>query len=563
MVSMAIMVASFRDSLDAWLERILPADVYLRAATGGDTAFLPPDVQARIAALPGVRRADFLREQQLALDPARPRIVLHGANCRSPRILRAACRSSARRSQVAADAPPPVWVNEAAADLYGFTPGAVSRRCRSRDARCRSPSPASGATTHDRRARSRWSASDTSALDRRCDGHERRAMVRRGRGPRRRGRGPARSSGGDQLEISICPARFATLSLRDLRPHVRRHLRAGARRRRHRPRRAVVVVRRARARAATRVRRAAPPRDDAAPGRRDARDGRSSSSSGIGLVVGLALGFAISLILIHVVNRQSFHWGMELFAAVGHARRVRRHGARAVDLDGARERPPGDGRRRRPRGEGRLVSRDEAPRDSSHCRWRWWLRVRIADEGYPPVEPGPPLSFPRDHGSHPDFRTEWWYVTGWLKDATGRDYGVQVTFFRNRPRIAEDNPSAFAPRQLLFAHAAIADPALGRLRHDQRAARAGFGLAEAADETTHVVIDDWSLVLDGGVYHARIASREFAFDLRFTASAAGPAEGRGGLFAQGSATGAGELLLQPATARRHRNDRHRRQGNRP
>jgi predicted secreted hydrolase len=141
----------------------------------------------------------------------------------------------------------------------------------------------------------------------------------------------------------------------------------------------------------------------------------------------------------------------------------------------------------------------------------------FADEGYPPVEPGYPLSFPRDHGSHPDFRTEWWYITGWLTDETGRDYGVQVTFFRHRPRIAEVSPSAFAPRQLLFAHAAIADPALGRLRHDQRAARAGFGLAEAAAETTHVVIDDWSLVLDGGVYHARIASREFAFDLRFTA----------------------------------------------
>ena len=50
--------------------------MYLRAASGGDTAYLPPDAQARIAALPGVRRAEFLREQQLLLDPARPRIVL-------------------------------------------------------------------------------------------------------------------------------------------------------------------------------------------------------------------------------------------------------------------------------------------------------------------------------------------------------------------------------------------------------------------------------------------------------------------------------------------------------
>jgi predicted secreted hydrolase len=139
-----------------------------------------------------------------------------------------------------------------------------------------------------------------------------------------------------------------------------------------------------------------------------------------------------------------------------------------------------------------------------------------AEAEYPLVEVGHALSFPRDHGSHPDFRTEWWYVTGWVADAAGRDYGIQVTFFRHRPRIAEQSPSAFAPRQLLFAHAALADPAVGRLRHDQRAARAGFGLAEAAEGTTHVIIDDWSLAASGDAYRARIVAREFALDLRFT-----------------------------------------------
>ena len=139
-----------------------------------------------------------------------------------------------------------------------------------------------------------------------------------------------------------------------------------------------------------------------------------------------------------------------------------------------------------------------------------------AEADYPAVAPGRPLSFPRDHGSHPDYRTEWWYLTGWVTDTAGRDYGVQVTFFRHRPRIAESNPSAFAPRQLLFAHAAIADPALGRLRHDQRAARAGFGLATASEETTRVVIDNWSLDLADDIYHARVVARDFELDLRFT-----------------------------------------------
>jgi len=148
---------------------------------------------------------------------------------------------------------------------------------------------------------------------------------------------------------------------------------------------------------------------------------------------------------------------------------------------------------------------------------------------YPPVVPGVPLAFPRDYGSHPAFRIEWWYVTGWL----GTDHGFQVTFFRLRPGIAEDNPSAFAPRQLLFAHAALVDARHGRLRHDQRAARAGFGLAQAAEATTDVRIDDWSLSLDGGAYAARIPAREFALELVLTPTQPPLLEGDGGYSRKG------------------------------
>lgn len=160
-------------------------------------------------------------------------------------------------------------------------------------------------------------------------------------------------------------------------------------------------------------------------------------------------------------------------------------------------------------------------------------RHALAAGAYPPVEPGHAFRFPRDHGSHPDFRVEWWYVTGWLADGAGNDYGVQVTFFRNRPRVDEENPSAFAPRQLLFAHAALASLQAGGLRHDQRAARAGFGLAAASAETTRVVIDDWSLALDGDVYRARVAARGFALELAFTATAPVLANGEGGYSRKG------------------------------
>lgn len=149
----------------------------------------------------------------------------------------------------------------------------------------------------------------------------------------------------------------------------------------------------------------------------------------------------------------------------------------------------------------------------------WLAAAPCARAGvaYPRVERGASLAFPRDHGSHPDFRTEWWYVTGWAREADGTEFGVQVTFFRNRPGIAEASGSRFAPKQLLFAHAAVADARAGRLRHDQRAARAGFGLAEAAEAMTDVRVDDWTLRLAGDTYHARVAARDFVLDLAFTA----------------------------------------------
>ena len=94
---------------------------------------------------------------------------------------------------------------------------------------------------------------------------------------------------------------------------------------------------------------------------------------------------------------------------------------------------------------------------------------------FAPVVPGRRLVFPRDHGAHPEFRTEWWYITGWLEE-NGAPLGFQVTFFRTRTGLGEDNPSSFAPRQVLFAHAALSDPRTGRLLHGQRIAREGFGL---------------------------------------------------------------------------------------
>jgi len=129
-----------------------------------------------------------------------------------------------------------------------------------------------------------------------------------------------------------------------------------------------------------------------------------------------------------------------------------------------------------------------------------------------PVVPGKPLVFPRDFGAHARFRIEWWYVTGQL-ESEGGTLGFQVTFFRLSNPAAEDNPSRFSPRQLLFAHVALADPARGRFLHDQRAERAYDGLVAAETANTGVRIDDWSLVREAGAYRARIAAAGFRLDL--------------------------------------------------
>jgi len=152
---------------------------------------------------------------------------------------------------------------------------------------------------------------------------------------------------------------------------------------------------------------------------------------------------------------------------------------------------------------------------------------------YPAVRRGVALAFPRDHGSHPEYRTEWWYITGWVKTKAGAELGLQVTFFRSRPGIGEGNPSRFAPGQLLFAHAALSDARIGRLLHDQRAARAGFGLAAASERDTEVYVDDWRLERNGDAYMARVAGREFDFSLRFRPTQPLLLQGEGGFSRKG------------------------------
>jgi putative ABC transport system permease protein len=123
MVAMAIMVHSFRDSFEVWLARLLPADIQFRSSYGGDTAVLSAAVQARISALDGVTRADFRRTQSLLLRADRPAVTLIARDIVRERAAETLPLLREAPATLAAAGLPPAWISEAVVDLYGFKPG--------------------------------------------------------------------------------------------------------------------------------------------------------------------------------------------------------------------------------------------------------------------------------------------------------------------------------------------------------------------------------------------------------------------------------------------------------
>ena len=117
-VAMAIMVASFRDSVDQWLGQILPADLYVRAGRASGSGHLDEALQARIAALPGVGRVDFIRHDTLRLTPGQPPVALIARPVAAdgsdlPLVARAGAWGTLPR----------IWISEALQDLRGWQPG--------------------------------------------------------------------------------------------------------------------------------------------------------------------------------------------------------------------------------------------------------------------------------------------------------------------------------------------------------------------------------------------------------------------------------------------------------
>ena len=402
-VSMAIMVTSFRSSLDAWLGARAAGATCTSASPAADGAPLAPSRPgAHRRRCPASRASSSAARGPAAARSARPRVVAPAARpiaeADAPSL--AAAASMRRRPAPPGRAAAGVGQRGRCSISTTSRPAAPSS-CRSRAAtvavlrrrrlprlrsparaRCRSRATPYVALTGDRTA-------TDAALWRRAGRARRRRCARRSQ---------RELPGGDRLEIAL-PGEIRALSLQVVRPHVRGHLRAGDRRDRDRPDRAcrprsapLVLARRAR------VRRAAPRRHDAPAGRRDARRPKALATARLGVGVGLVLGAAISLMLIYVVNRQSFHWGMELALPCGELALFALGRGRAGDADRGRQRPAGDGRRRRARGEGGLVRRRASSRRAAAGRRRGALGAAALPGGRRPAARS---SFPRDHGRHP------------------------------------------------------------------------------------------------------------------------------------------------------------------
>jgi predicted secreted hydrolase len=140
-----------------------------------------------------------------------------------------------------------------------------------------------------------------------------------------------------------------------------------------------------------------------------------------------------------------------------------------------------------------------------------------------------PFGFPLDHGPHPEFRTEWWYVTGNLASDDGRDFGFQLTIFRSAlsPHLPATE-SAWGTNQAYMAHFALTDVAGGRFHAFERFARGAAGLAGASTEPFRVWLEDWTIESArveavGAQGRADAVARSDAFPLRLRAEQEGVA----------------------------------------
>lgn len=154
------------------------------------------------------------------------------------------------------------------------------------------------------------------------------------------------------------------------------------------------------------------------------------------------------------------------------------------------------------------------------------------------AKPGYRYHFPKDHGAHERFRTEWWYYTGHLTAAGGRRFGFELTFFRRGvpPDQVRTHPSQWSIQQLYLAHFALTDIDGKRFIYADKLSRDGLGKAGADPDKLHVWIDRWSVVTEDPAssrHRLQAATDTVAIDLQVTPGKPPVVHGREGISRKG------------------------------
>ena len=135
-------------------------------------------------------------------------------------------------------------------------------------------------------------------------------------------------------------------------------------------------------------------------------------------------------------------------------------------------------------------------------------------DAYRQATPGYQYSFPRDHFEHPEFRTEWWYYTGNIRDAKRQTIRIRAGFLpAGAARGSAPNPSSWRVDEVYLAHLALTDIDGKHFYNHQRLNRAGPGIAGASFQEQRVWNGNWSAVWHGDKQLLEATADEFHFQL--------------------------------------------------
>lgn len=172
------------------------------------------------------------------------------------------------------------------------------------------------------------------------------------------------------------------------------------------------------------------------------------------------------------------------------------------------------------------------------------LRGDVSSQGFASVTAPRTFDFPRDHGVHPEFRHEWWYLTGQLDGVRGEHFGFELTFFRfalappaAQPR--SDSDSAWRTKQLYLAHFAVTDLERGTFHYAERDSREALGLAGAQFAPWRIWVEDWSIEdASPSTWALHAAAESYGLDLELRPLMAPVLNGEQGLSRKSGMAGA-------------------------